>query len=262
MGPIYLNVSVVVLGEYTESTIIQGAAAGNLSMVSALVHVQADNCTFLGFTLLGDEDVSDLIGLDVISSNNTFSDNVFSLFNKGISFSGGVRQNNVSGNVFSDNHYGIYSRQASDGMVSGNTFTDQSYVGAYLSISDRTTVRGNVFQFNDMGLRIKSTEESVVYQNVFTGNDEGLWLCCGAANNLIFENNFYETAEWHARDDIYNQWDNGEQGNYWDDYSEKFPNATALNGVWDTSYQISGPYKENEEDLSVDRYPLVVPYDI
>jgi len=53
-----------------------------------------------------------------------------------------------------------------------------------------------------------------------------------------------------------NTWDNGSKANYWNDYIERYPNATQKNGIWETPYNI--PLGNNS-----DRYPLVNPsYDI
>jgi nitrous oxidase accessory protein NosD len=50
---------------------------------------------------------------------------------------------------------------------------------------------------------------------------------------------------------LVNFWDNGEEGNYWEDY-----NGTDANndGIGDTPYVI--------DDNNVDNYPLMYPYDI
>ena len=60
-------------------------------------------------------------------------------------------------------------------------------------------------------------------------------------------------TDWNAIDDISNQWDNGNIGNYWDDYLEKYPEAKKIDGIWDTPYVIT--------DYVVDRYPLLNPPD-
>ena len=56
-----------------------------------------------------------------------------------------------------------------------------------------------------------------------------------------------------ATDDSNGIWDNGEDGNYWSDYEERYPDAKELDGsgVWDTPYVID----ENNQD----NYPLMNP---
>ena len=62
----------------------------------------------------------------------------------------------------------------------------------------------------------------------------------------------------HAKDQLSNQWDYDGIGNYWDDYTFLYPNATAINGVWDTPYIISSTTTKNVQD----DFPLVKPIDL
>ena len=50
-----------------------------------------------------------------------------------------------------------------------------------------------------------------------------------------------------------NPWDNGEQGNYWSDYTSRYSNATELNGsgTWNTPYAIDVNNQDN--------HPLIKP---
>jgi hypothetical protein len=52
-----------------------------------------------------------------------------------------------------------------------------------------------------------------------------------------------------------NVWDNGKEGNYWSEYTTRYPNASEVGntGVGDTPFYIN----EN----NVDRYPLTSPFD-
>ncbi len=104
-------------------------------------------------------------------------------------------------------------------------------------------------------MRIKGSDYQQVYDNIFIDNKRGVWTCCGAGNNRIYHNNFFQNEE-HARDDIRNKWDNDGIGNYWDDYIEKYPDAAQIDGIWDTPYNITSPYID---DGIFDRYPLVNP---
>ena len=84
------------------------------------------------------------------------------------------------------------------------------------------------------------------------GNLYGMFFCCGAQGNTIYYNTFKQNTMENANDTLSNQWDNGTDGNYWDDYTEKYPAAIQLGDVWDTPYIISDG--ENQ-----DRFPLVHP---
>jgi hypothetical protein len=53
-----------------------------------------------------------------------------------------------------------------------------------------------------------------------------------------------------------NFWDNGSVGNYWSNYTVKYPNASELgnSGIGDTAYVI--------DQNNIDHYPLTYPYDV
>jgi len=74
-------------------------------------------------------------------------------------------------------------------------------------------------------------------------------------NTLVYHNNFMSnTVIYSAFDTGNNFWYNQTfgQGNYWNDYIQKYPDANDLNGVWDTPYEIYG-------GVNQDLYPLVNP---
>jgi PKD repeat protein len=53
----------------------------------------------------------------------------------------------------------------------------------------------------------------------------------------------------NAKDYGSNNWDYNSQGNHWEDYIEKYPDATQIDGIWDTPYIIEGGGNK-------DNYPL------
>jgi PKD repeat protein len=75
-------------------------------------------------------------------------------------------------------------------------------------------------------------------------------------NNLI--RNYYDeslgeyTAPQAFDTSSNNDWDDGAEGNYWADYQQRYPSATASGRVWDTPYVISG------YTVRQDRYPLIL----
>jgi hypothetical protein len=85
------------------------------------------------------------------------------------------------------------------------------------------------------------------------------------SNNRFYQNNFFLTDIADILSD--NFWDNGSVGNYWSDYSIKYPNASEIGntGVGDTSYIIERRIllSLNDPDAeNVDHYPLMYQYDI
>ncbi|MCL4429359.1 MAG: right-handed parallel beta-helix repeat-containing protein [Chloroflexi bacterium] len=75
-----------------------------------------------------------------------------------------------------------------------------------------------------------------------------------SSNNLIYNNTILSnTDEALVGEGSGNRWDNGKIGNYWSDYSTKYPNATEIDnsGIGNTPYTI--------DINNIDRYPIIVP---
>jgi hypothetical protein len=84
-------------------------------------------------------------------------------------------------------------------------------------------------------------------------------------NNRCYQNNFFLTDIPDILSD--NFWDNGAVGNYWSNYSRKYPNASEIgnSGIGDTPYIIERrilPSLNDPDAENVDYYPLMCPYDI
>ena len=94
-------------------------------------------------------------------------------------------------------------------------------------------------------------------------NVQKLWV--GGSNNRFYQNNFFLDDFPGIIHD--NFWDNGYVGNYWGNYSIKYPNASEIGttGIGDTPYLINrGSYSTSEypDAKNVDNYPLMYHYDI
>ena len=150
---------------------------------------------------------------------NTANDNMV----LGIQLDNGCDNNTISGNTANDNgglsiyDSGIYLDACDDNTISGNTANDNNDFGIYIeNYCDNNTIRGNVIGNNG------------VY---------GLLYDASATGNRAFLNNFTNNG-YHAHDEgSYNRWDNGNIGNYWDNYIGADKND---NGIGDTPYNIPG----------------------
>jgi nitrous oxidase accessory protein NosD len=89
----------------------------------------------------------------------------------------------------------------------------------------------------------------------------------------VYHNNFYNLGRntmflmtnMNATDADFPPWDNGypSGGNYWSDYTTRYPNATEIDdsGIGDIPYNVTiGPFTPNLTVL--DRYPLLSPFNI
>ena len=127
--------------------------------------------------------------------------------------------------------------------------------GIYIALSDNNIISGNMLQDNNYGIRVTGSKNNKIFGNTVMNSTRGILCCCESKNNVIYYNNFKQNGGYSARDTATNQWDNGNVGNYWDDYTEKYPDAIQMDGIWDIAYNITG-------GDNIDRFPLVNPVDI
>lgn len=88
-------------------------------------------------------------------------------------------------------------------------------------------------------------------------------LGVGGSSNKFFQNNFLLEDSPGILSD--NSWDNGSVGNYWENYSIKYPNASEIGntGIGDTPYIIdrsNWTMKWSPNATNIDYYPLMYPW--
>jgi parallel beta-helix repeat protein len=134
-------------------------------------------------------------------------------------------------------------------------------VGGIFLVGQHTLVSGNNFRNNSIGLILGSFEmrargsENAIRGNSFEENTNGILLL--SPNNTIFHNNFinnshhvyinpnlYGKVPWEF---FFNEWDNGAEGNFWDDYTGVDSDQDAIG---DTKHYA------NVGD-NIDEYPLM-----
>jgi hypothetical protein len=95
-----------------------------------------------------------------------------------------------------------------------------------------------------------SCKQNKVIGNIIINNKKGVYCEQDSKNNIIHHNNFYNSSQNHAVDyGTNNIWDDGSQGNHWDDYTGEDNDG---DGIGDTPYYILGGKKDN--------YPLMNPF--
>lgn len=103
---------------------------------------------------------------------------------------------------------------------------------------------------SNLGIYLYGSNDNAIVNNTIIDNlGTGIYLD-SCRNNKIYYNNFINNSN-NAVDTGNNTWDNGEFGNYWDNYTGLDKNN---DGVGDTLYNIPGGNNQ-------DRYPLMMPYD-
>jgi len=112
--------------------------------------------------------------------------------------------------------------------ISGFTLINSIECGIFAIDSYDLLISDNIIKDNARGIRLKGSFDCNIYYNALINN----------------------TLD-NGKDDNNNNWDDGiNQGNYWDDYIERYPKATNNKNIWDTPYDILG-------GSSQDKYPLV-----
>ncbi|UCF12312.1 MAG: right-handed parallel beta-helix repeat-containing protein [Thermoplasmatales archaeon] len=248
-----INKSINLIGASKDKTIIDFQNTNKINQ-NNIVFIEADNCTIKELKIIGIGTTdSDTVGISINASYNTISNNIILNNYKGVNIGEDTKNNDVSWNTVSNNWYGIATRHSDNNNISKNNISLSGLYGIYLSVSETNIIFGNTVSYCDFyGMRIKASDNNKVFNNIVAMNKRGMYLCCGAGNNIIYYNTFKQNSEWNARDDVVNQWDNGSFGNYWDDYTGLDNDS---DGIGDIPYNISGGNNQ-------DRYPLMNQFNV
>jgi parallel beta-helix repeat protein len=164
------------------------------------------------------------IGIVVMGSDgNKILENTITDSFRGLDFTAS-ENNTVSGNYIANNQDGIALENMYNNIFD-NVITDNSNVGIFLNGAGYNSIVGNNITKNSRGILVH--------------------VCF---NNVFYHNNFVYNVVHVETDGSNDIWDNGGEGNYWDNYTGLDSDG---DGVGDTPYVID----ENNRD----NYPLVEP---
>jgi parallel beta-helix repeat protein len=271
------------IGEDMSSTVILSEGTRGSGYT---IHVKADNVTVSGFTITSYHPFHSLYyyyGIGIKGNNCNITDNIIENCREGIVSSASVHSVTISKNIIRDTTAGmgimfIYASphhititdnnitnttygigvqgghsfvisgnnvidngggiaiHGSDSIITGNNVTSNTGEGINIEGSNNT-ISGNYVADNGVGVTFEgsTTTDNIFYSNSFVDNDQ---------NVQITSTNYTEV------------WDNDAVGNYWSDYTTKYPDATETDntGIWNTPYVIDENNKDN--------YPLTAPADI
>jgi parallel beta-helix repeat protein len=199
-----------------------------------------------------------------IISNNNLSSTPSTAQNFGLSLWDSAN-NTISGNIVSGFWWSIPITRSNNTVVSGNTLTlswigipingfDNQAFGNHVSNTVLATDR-TVYPNSGTGLSVSGSNNQV-FRNTVENNGIGLVVDAGS-NNSICQNNFINNTKQVNVDPSANvTWDNGREGNYWSDYTTKYPLAAEIDstGIGNTPYVI--------DSNNIDHYPIVEPVTI
>ena len=164
---------------------------------------------------------------------------------------------NITLKNFEINHFeiGIYIYDYSEprnNTISGNIITNNTF-GIYIEHAHNNTISGNYIKNNDHGIWLYNSSNNNIVRNYMTNNRNGTSIMLSpfmpaSSNNLIYHNSYvnntrhiYIVPSGFAIPDSINIWDNGVEGNYWSNYNDTDSNG---DGIGDTPYVID----ENNQD--------------
>ncbi len=214
--------------------------------ISNPIIVERDDIVFDGADhVLQGTDAPYSIGIDLTWRSNVTVTNV-----KIRDFDYGVFLSSSSGNVvsqsdFASNYCGVWIVVSSnDNVISGNTIEGNEMYAIWMTDSSNNNISGNeITAHGNYTIYIRGVNGLTVSENYLAANNLGLFLY-ESSNLVLVRNDFVNNREPVSILDATAVWDNGKEGNYWSDYKEKYPDATAAGGIWNTPYVVG----ENNQD--------------
>ncbi len=219
-------------------------------------------------------------GFGIGNSNfNKFLDNV--VFNNFYGFDIGYSSDNYfSSNDVWNNTRGFYFTDSENSTLSTNNIynnTGEYYGGIYFDLSNNNSLFMNNICNNSIGISFYGSNHNTVFNNNVDHNDRGISMgyvdnstfyrnnisfniyygidMSECTNNSVYQNDIYgnqNNQAYEHEDSANNTWDNGVIGNYWgDDYGNRYPNATNIGSIWNTTYEINGT------GGGIDNFPLI-----
>jgi len=269
----------ILLYNTNDSTITENVFTNNLE---GLTLKESNNNLIFGNNITGNQ--GNGIGISANSNVNNVSRNEVTDNGKdGVNVESSVRSSISENSIVNNAGSGIFFNTIQDSNVIGNNITLNHGYGIEFMSGPNGTVKGNYLLKNQEGMLIKAAFENTVTLNTITeSNSWCIDIQADATNNTIYRNNFinnkitdglqvYIGGFWTfpAAPNYYdlskppkfipgafNAWDDSKEGNYWSDYTTRYPNVTEIgnSGIGDTAFSINAN--------NVDRYPLMKPFNI
>ncbi|UYP45314.1 hypothetical protein NEF87_001599 [Candidatus Lokiarchaeum ossiferum] len=139
-----------------------------------------------------------------------------------------------------------------------NIIENNPQMGCSIMFSSYCDVYNNIIRFNlETGVELYAGQNynNTVRNNIIVNNSIGVKVLRNTRNNMIYGNIIANNSFYEAFDDTpgYNLWDDGTSGNYWGNYSQRYPDATNDGEFWSIPYSI---YKGGSLKTEMDYFPL------
>ncbi len=224
----------------------------------------------------GDDGIHFLTGTFNIVHNSSSYYNT----DDGVLIGGSGSENNsvIDCDIYGNGQYGIFVTVSHHDRIVDNWIYQNAETGIEIEDSNNTWINytsisyhgiagvafhaGSEFNyihncsiFNNTGYGIDVYEadyNSIYFNEIFNNSNYGVNMVSGCNNNLVHHNNFINNtgSSSQGRDTTgNNDWDDGEEGNYWNDYS-----GTDVNhdGIGDQPYNIAGGLSNDTKPLMDD----------
>jgi parallel beta-helix repeat protein len=213
------NTDNVTITNTTFSGCITGIA---LEGSSSNINMTENNMTTCDYGIV----LIDCSNINIIGNNITYCSD------EGIFLIGSCDDINIQANEILGDHYGLWSVQStfSQSYIIGNDISENS-IGLYFTGFNNYIIENNI-ESNGNGILFYSSSNNLIYYNNFVNNIQNNFVIATLGNQS-------------------NIFDVGSQGNYWSNYTTRYPNAIEIgnSGIWNTPYVINSN--------NIDYYPLV-----
>ncbi len=161
-----------------------------------------------------------------------------------------IQDNTITKHNTSLISYGIYIVRSFNNSIVNNVLYKNLYgigTGSLPSVSN--IISGNQILNNNYGIQLATLSgNSTIKKNLIKGNTIGIEMDISTGNNSLFKNCFIENDLHSIDSGLNNIWDNGIEGNFWDNYTGL---DNDHNGIGDIPQNITGSAG------SQDFYPLM-----
>jgi parallel beta-helix repeat protein len=180
------------------------------------------------------------------SYNNIIKNNITSTSNVAIGILiRGFSNCRVEANTIANVETGVQLGGARQSII-GNTIVNNKYGINMPGGAEHCLIVGNVIANNEEGISISNSNDTLFYHNSFINNQNQVSITTVYLSG--YEGTYFNFSVPPRTFRSVNMWDNGEEGNYWSNYTGKDGNN---DGLGDAAHVIDA--------YNTDRYPLVDP---